>query len=641
MPVSAFPSRGGAGRRRHGDWDEEYGNEEPADDAADDSSGESISVDSDTSEDEDVHDMASREDLHRPREWMHGRSRSGFSGGLRHDMSSSSVLTYSCQQSPIGDASSPAARIRDHSLHPSASGGKGELPPDRAPSADWSYYSRSRHRSRCYNRGSSGVAGGQGSELSFEHLSGSPVPTHGGTSSPGYNADGQEVARLHPERRESRSVQFRNSALRTRAASGRSNSQHSLGPSMRYALRSAQWSSLRDFHSDSYVVRHVSEELCCDNYPEDTSKRIKCCGCLPLIFTRKGWKLIFSVFAEENNFDRFLRNYQPKRGFGDRHNSSRSSSNVAPSVDDAGPPSNTMYSAGMALSRGPKFAGVGAMAALYAGRVEQFSKEPSIATKHKQAMYRLMKGYPFMKFRYEPLNDAYDYLLEQVIPLKLIWISFLALVAQTGMTACQLHAATHNSGVLVDAILRAAVFFPYLFFLMFISLFECFRKYTEKVVAAVSACVFVFCCVFESWQVIAVRSGSTGPRIEGRDGSLQYTTFDVLQQGDSYVELLLIVLLTASSIRTSLLFYVHLAALANVLFKIGVQCTTVGGGLLIGTHVSEGYTTLVCLLAIMYLGYYKETCHRMAFYSWYCAKYKACPAGITKKLMSMTTFSRW
>lgn len=90
------------------------------------------------------------------------------------------------------------------------------------------------------------------------------------------------------------------------------------------------------------------------------------------------------------------------------------------------------------------------MSALYAGRVEQFSKEPSIATKHKQAMYRLIKGYPFMKFRYEPLNDAYDYLLQQVIPLKVIWISFFALLAQAGMTACQVHASAHTSAILVS-----------------------------------------------------------------------------------------------------------------------------------------------------------------------------------------------
>lgn len=194
--------------------------------------------------------------------------------------------------------------------------------------------------------------------------------------------------------------------------------------------------------------------------------------------------------------------------------------------------------------------------------------------------------------------------------------------------------------VQVDAVLRAAVFFPYLLFLMSVSLFECFRAYTERAVAAVSACVFVFCCVFETWQVIAVRSGATVTRGEEQDGSLRYTSFDVLQQGDASLELLLVVLLTASSVRTSLIFYVHLAAIASVLFRVGVQSTTVGSGLLIGVHVSEGYTALVCILVVMYLGYYKETCHRMAFYSWYCAKYKACPAGI-KKLTSMTTFARW
>ncbi|CBZ53932.1 conserved hypothetical protein [Neospora caninum Liverpool] len=204
---------------------------------------------------------------------------------------------------------------------------------------------------------------------------------------------------------------------------------------------SSWWGRISEGESN-YVLPHVSKELCSDEYGKDNSKQVKCCGFCPLIFTRKGWKMFFSVFWQEDNFDLLLRNYVPEDPQRRQYTSHHSDS------EHAGPPSNTMYSAGRAASQHRRLMHVGTSAGQYAGRVAQFSKEPESAVKHKAATRRIMKGYPFVTFRYQPLNRAYNYLLGQVVPVKVIWASLFALIGQALLSVGQTLMALNRTNLL-------------------------------------------------------------------------------------------------------------------------------------------------------------------------------------------------
>ncbi|KFH06117.1 putative transmembrane protein [Toxoplasma gondii VAND] len=400
----------------------------------------------------------------------------------------------------------------------------------------------------------------------------------------------------------------------------------------RQAIRSQWWSRANE--GEPQVLRHVFEELCSDEYEKDDSKPLACCGFCPLIVTRKGWKSLFSVFWQDYNFDLLMRDYILEFPQRQNHDSTR-----APSYD-VGPPSNTMFSAGRAASqhRG-QLRHVGTMAEQYAGRVAQFSKDPESGIKHKTAARRLTTGYPFVTFRYRALNHAYDYLLGQVVPVKVIWATALTIVGQVLLSVFQLLVARDRAGLFADVVIRAGVCLGLLTVLFVFPLFARFRCRAEVIVTSLASCFFVFCCIFETWQMIGGRTGLSEP-LSQQERNARVGCVDLNYEGNNFFEVLVVVVLTATSVRTSLLFYMHMAAILNVVFPCVIKCAIISGGLARLSTATEGYFNLCTILVAMYMGYYKEVSHRLAFYSWYCAKYRICPAGGTRKLSNMATMSR-
>ncbi|KEP66694.1 UNVERIFIED_CONTAM: hypothetical protein HHA_269260 [Hammondia hammondi] len=399
----------------------------------------------------------------------------------------------------------------------------------------------------------------------------------------------------------------------------------------RQAIRSQWWSRANE--AEPQVLRHVFEELCSDEYEKDDSKPLGCCGFCPLIVTRKGWKSLFSVFWQDYNFDLLMRDYTLEFPQRQGHDSNR-----APS-DDVGPPSNTMFSAGRPASqhRG-QLRHVGTMAGQYAGRVAQFSKHPESGIKHKAAARRLTTGYPFVAYRYRALNHAYDYLLGQVVPVKVIWATALTIVGQVLLSVFQLLIARDHAGFFADVVIRAGVSLGLLTILCVFPLFARFRCRAEVIVTSLSVCFFLFRCIFETWRMIGGRTGLSEP-LSQQERNATVGCGDNYE-GNNLFEVLVVVVLTASSVRTSLLFYVHMAAIVNVVFPCVIKCTVISGGLARLSTATEGYIILCSILVAMYMGYYKEVSHRLAFYSWYCAKYRICPAGGPRKLSNMATMSR-
>ncbi|PFH35595.1 hypothetical protein BESB_052460 [Besnoitia besnoiti] len=639
MPVPMRPTRRVPSRRRHGDSSDE--DLPPADSSSRPSAPDnhvrvewsSSTEDEEDDSDEGVHDPASRTDLYpaRTRHKLPALDQLRSDVVTARDAVASRRLAVARLAHGQSGASAPSRRAGGGGQHLSNSDAENyapgghprqaeRSPPPQQPTAlHWPQKpSGGRRSADAHSEWSASPMGELSREVSPGHVCGRGADSD---SLPGRGAFDTV-----------RSVQFGSVS-----SVGSSGDFRVIGdqpvlvtsPS-RHSLRGG-WGPSRDMHQ--YVVRRVSEELCTEEYGEDNSRRLTCCGCMPLIFTRNGWKMLFSVFSQENNFDLLLRNYVPEAPSSRQYTSSPSN------IEDAGPPSNTMYSAGMALSqRGGRLMQVGTVAAQYAGRVEQFSKEPTPAVKHKSAMYRILKGYPFVRFRYLPLNHAYDYVLSEVVPVKLIWAVLFALIFQGLLTLCQVWVAQQNPTLLVDAVIRAGVCSAYFLFVFIVSLFARFRSQTELAVTALSAFFFLFCCIFESWQMITARTPSPDTPLTGPSGTV--SSLDLIQEYNNLLEFLVVVLLTASSIRTSLLFYVHAAAILNVVFTCAVKTAVTPDPLRRISAVTGEYCIFCSIFVLMYMGYYREVSHRMAFYSWYCAKYKVSPVAGARRLASMSTMCR-